>query len=56
MVGLNFAIRGRHNNLGSYYLSQSCFDLPERSRWNSNIKVNLFTQTIEDIEIFYIET
>ena len=28
----HFFIRGRHNNLDIYYLSQSCFDLPKRTK------------------------
>ena len=35
-----FFIRGRHNNLDIYYLSQSCFDLPNRTI--KNIRKKLF--------------
>ena len=42
-----FFIRGRHNNLDIYYLSQSYFDLTKRTiRKNSN-KLFLFNQTFE---------
>ena len=45
-----FFIRGRHNNLDIYYLSQSYFDLPKRTiRKNSN-KIILFHQTLKDID------
>ena len=38
----HFFIRGRHNNSDIYYLSQSYFDLPERTlRNNSNKKICL---------------
>ena len=48
-----FFIRGRHNNLDIYYLSQSYFDLPKRTiRTNSN-RINLFNQTLKDIEHIY---
>ena len=48
-----FFIRGRHNNLDIYYLSQSYFDLPKRTiRKNSN-KIILFNQTLKDIEHIY---
>ena len=48
-----FFIRGRHNKLDFYYLSQSYFDLPKRTiRSNSN-KILLFNQTLKDIEHIY---
>ena len=48
-----FFIRGRQNNLDIYFLSQSCFDLPKRTkRKNSNKKI-LFNQTLKDIENIY---
>ena len=48
-----FFTRGRHNVLDVYYLSQSYFDLPKRTiRNNSNI-INLFQQTLKDIEHIY---
>ena len=50
-----FFIRGRHNKLDIYYLSQSFFDLPKRTlRKNSN-KIILFNQTLKDIEHIYRE-
>ena len=50
-----FSIRVRHNNLDVYYLSQSYFNLPEKTiRINSN-KILLLNQTIKDIENIYRE-
>ena len=49
-----FFIRGRHNNLDIYYLSQSYFDLPKRTiRNDSKKKIILFNQTLKDIEHIY---
>ena len=48
-----FFIRGRHNNLDIYYLSQSYFDLPKRTIRNNSNKINLFNQTLKDIEHIY---
>ena len=45
-----FFIRGRHNNLDIYYLSQSYFDLPKRTIRIKSNKINLFNQTLKDIE------
>ena len=45
-----FFIRGRHNNLDIFYLSQSCFDLPKRTIKNNSNKIILFDQTLKDIE------
>ena len=50
-----FFIRGRHNNLDIYYLSQSYFDLPKRTIKNNCNKILLFNQTLKDIEHIYIE-
>ena len=48
-----FFTRGRHNDLDDYYLSQSYFDLSERTiRNNSNIII-LFQQTLKDVEHIY---
>ena len=48
-----FFTRGRHNDLGVYYLSQYYFDLPKRTiRNNSNIII-LFQQTLKDVEPTY---
>ena len=46
-------MRGRHNHLDIYYLSQSYFDLPKRSIRISSNKIILFSQTLEDIENIY---
>ena len=48
-----FFIGGRHNNLDIYYLSQSYFDLPKRTIRNNSNKINLFNQTLKDIEHIY---
>ena len=45
-----FFIRGRHNNLDIYYLSQSYFDLPKRTIRNNSNKIILFNQTLKDVE------
>ena len=45
-----FFIRGRHNNLDIYYLSQSYFDLPKRTKRNNSNKIILFNQTLKDLE------
>ena len=48
-----FFIRGRHNNLDIYFLSQSYFDLPKRTIRNNSNKIILFNQTLKDIEHIY---
>ena len=48
-----FFIRGRHNNLDIYYLSQSYFDLPKRTMRNNSNKIILFNQTLKDMEHIY---
>ena len=48
-----FFIRGRHTNLDIYYLSQSYFDLPNRTIRNNSNKIILFNQTLKDIEHIY---
>ena len=48
-----FFIRGRHNNLDIYYLSQFYFDLPERTIRNNSDKIFLLNQTLKDIENIY---
>ena len=45
-----FFIRGRHNNLDIFYLSQSYFDLPKRTIRNNSNKIILFNQTLKGIE------
>ena len=51
-----YFIRGRHNNLDIYYLSQSYFDLPKRTIRNNNNKKILFNQTFnQKILNIYIE-
>ena len=48
-----YFIRGRHNNLDIYCLSQSYFDLPKRTIRNNSNKVILFNQTLNDTEHIY---
>ena len=48
-----FFIRGRHNNLDIFYLSQSYFDLPKRTIRNNSNNIILFNQTLKDIEHIY---
>ena len=48
-----FYIRGRHNNLDIYFLSQSYFDLPKRTIRNISNKIILFNQTLKDSEHIY---
>ena len=48
-----FFIRGRHNNLDIYYLSQSYFDLPKTTIRNNSNKIILFNRTLKDIEHIY---
>ena len=48
-----FFIRGRHNNLDIYYLSQSYFDLSKRTIRNNSNNIILFNQTLKDIEHIY---
>ena len=45
-----FFTRGRHKSCDVYYLCQSYFDAPKKTvRNNSNI-INLFQQTLKDVE------
>ena len=48
-----FFIKGQHNNLDIYYLSQSYFDLPKRTIRNNSNKIILLNQTLKDIEHKY---
>ena len=48
-----FFIRGPQHNLDIYYLSQSYFDLPNRTIRNNRNKFDLFIQTLKDIEHIY---
>ena len=45
-----YFIRGRHNDLDIFYLSQSYFDFPKRTIANNCNKKILFNQTLKDIE------
>ena len=48
-----FFIRGRHNNLDIYYLSQYYFDLPKRTIRNNSNKLILFNQMLKGFEHIY---
>ena len=48
-----YLIRGRHEILDIYYLSQSYFDLPKRTIRNNSNKKLLFNQTLKDFEHIY---
>ena len=48
-----YFIRGRHNNLDIYCLSQSYFDLPKRGIRNNSNEIIVFNQNLRDIEILY---
>ena len=50
-----FFLRGRHNNLDFYYLSQSYFDLSKRSIRNNSNKIILFNRILKDIENLYTD-
>ena len=45
-----FFIRGRHDNLDIYCLSQSFFDSPKTTIRNNSNKILLFNQTLKDVE------
>ena len=48
-----FFIRGRHNNLNIYYLSQSYFELPKELYVIIVMRIFLVNQTLEEIENIY---
>ena len=48
-----FFIRGRHENLDIYYVSQSYFDLPKRTIGNNSNKIILFNQRLKNNEHIY---
>ena len=48
-----FLIRGRHNNISIYYLSQPYFDLPKRTIRNNSNKIILYNQTLKVTEHIY---
>ena len=45
--------RGKHENLNTYYISQSCFGLPKQSIRNNNDRTILFKQTFRGIKSVY---
>ena len=48
-----FFKRGRHKLLDIYYLSQSYFDIPNRTIRNKSYKIILFNQILKDIVSIY---
>ena len=48
-----FFNRGRHNLCDVYYLSQSYFDVPKRTICMNSIIINLFRQSLREVEHIY---
>ena len=49
-----FYTRGRHEDLGFFYVSQSCCCLPRQSILNNSDRLVLFKQTLRDVQsMFY---
>ena len=48
-----FFTRGRHEDLGVYYISQSYFSLPRQSIRNNSDRLILFKQTLRDVQSMY---
>ena len=48
-----FFIKSRHTNLEIYYLSQSYFDSPKKTKRNNSNKIILLNQTLKVIENIY---
>ena len=46
-------VRGRHDDLDIYYLSQSHFALPKKTIRNNSNKIILFNQLLKDVEHIY---
>ena len=47
--------RGRHEDLGVYYISQSYFGLPRQSIRNNSDRIILFKQTLRDVQSMYYD-
>ena len=50
-----FFTTGRHENLDVYYNSQSYFGLPTQSNRNNSERLNLFKQTLRDVQNMYYD-
>ena len=50
-----FFIRGRHEDLDVYYISQSYFALPRQSIRNNSDRIILFKQTLRDVQSMYYD-
>ena len=48
-----FLTRGRHNNIDTYYISQSCFHLSKNTIRNVSNIIVLFKQTLRDIILLF---
>ena len=48
-----FYTRGRHEDIEVYYISQSCFALLRQSIRNNCGRLNLFKQTLRDVQSMY---
>ena len=49
----DFFLRGRHEDLDVYYISQSYFALPRQSIRNNSDRLILFKQTLRDVQSMY---
>ena len=52
---MNFFTKGRHEDLGVYYISQSYFALRRQSIRNNSDRLILFKQTFWEVQIMYYE-
>ena len=50
-----FFTRGRHEDLGVYYISQSYFALPRQSIRSNSDRIILFKQTLRDVQSMYYD-
>ena len=50
-----FFMRGRHENIDVYYISQSYFALPRQSIRNNIDRLILFKQTLRDVQSMYYD-
>ena len=50
-----FFIRGRHEDINVYYISQSYFGLPRQSIRNNSDRLILFKQTLRDVQSMYYD-
>ena len=52
---VEFSTRGRHEDIGVYYISQSYFALPRQSIRNNSDRLILFKQTLRDVQSMYYD-